>query len=278
MTMIFKLSTTALALAFLLTGGSGSEPRSGPVRSFTVALRWEAVSAPAVGRGLALNEYDDLTWARRVLIETPDGVRLVLTRTDKPRDGSAVYEIREEASGWQASLREVSGLTLSSTNEMGNQPLIVGKWLEREYPLRLRLDAPGVPGAELATTTRDEDALGRLAEQLGEQGRRAALVAGAPAGLRPALGFLQSIQAAGAAGEVELYWNIVSLLVKAFSADQVQGRTPYHGMRWELTSPDWQKGTRLTRPKELDFTRHFRSLPAHDPLATRHVGEAGGGR
>jgi len=49
-------------------------------------------------------------------------------------------------------------------------------------------------------------------------------------------------------------------------------------VRWELTSPDWQKGTRLTRPAELDFTRHFRPVPAHDPLATRHVGEAGGGR
>ncbi len=256
-----------LAAALLTPGG----PPPAEVTSFALFIRWQSLDSDHVGRGITLDERAELVATHRLLAETPDGRRLVLTREASPTTGTLVFVLVDDATGWQARLTDVSGLLLRNTVEMGDAPLIAGKWLEKEYPRRLTFEAPGLAPSVLATDTRDETALQQVVFQV-SAGSRAAFAKAAPEGLRPAVGFLSSLLSSNVA-EVELFRPLLTMLADVYGADQVQGRLPFTGIRWSTIAAGSQRGTALVKTDEIAFAQGFRSLRPGDPLAGAHAAD-----
>ncbi|HYH47111.1 MAG TPA: hypothetical protein VEG34_15630 [Thermoanaerobaculia bacterium] len=255
-----------LLAAALLTSGGAPPP---DVTSFALFMRWQSLDSDHAGRGITLDERADLVATHRLLAETPDGRRLVLTREASPTTGSLDFVLVDDATGWKARLTEVSGLLLRNTVEMGDAPLIAGKWLAKEYPRRLTFKAPGLAPSVVATDTRDETALQQVVFKVSAESR-AGFAKAAPEGLRHAIGFLSSLLSSNIA-EVELFRPLLTVLAEVYGADQVQGRLPFTGTRWSTVAAGSQRGTALVKPDEIAFAQGFRSLQHGDPLAGVHA-------
>src|SRR5689334_11370907 len=71
-----------------------------------------------IGSALVVSQWPRQTALRRILLRTPGGGRLVLTRVQRPAEGISTLRLEDDPSGWTMTLSERSELKFDDVEEM----------------------------------------------------------------------------------------------------------------------------------------------------------------
>ncbi len=206
----------------------------------------------------------------RVLLETPAGRRLVLTKEHFALDGVVRYRIADDELGWWAELTEESGLVFDNIEQLAQPTEVVRHLLKEDSSTTLTLRASGLSDFEWATSLWDEAKHDDLFEQLDFEGRGEQLLRAMPRSTRSAVGMLAKLLAADDADTSlaefrALVRTVMAALERYEEASEL--RRLRGGGAWEVAERTAKAGILIEDETAAQFVAAFNEVPARDPLS-----------
>lgn len=284
--MRFPSSILALVLAAgapWLALSTTAEQGPPSVQGLTLLERWETADAPAQARVISSIESSCLQRVERLLVEVPEAGRVLLEQRKMPQEGRRVWRFVDDASGWSATLLQVSGVRreIRSPADHGDVLATVDSHLEAEQPVTWRFEADGVGAFELSSTTRDSSLDHAFVRRATYQDRHQALAASVPREALPRLKFLESALGSenGSGTAIGSYAPLIHVLTGLLAQSEGVDWTNVPTEEWQIvvSKPEGHRGTLLKHGELLEMARGFESLDApEDPLHGLHAPVGGG--
>lgn len=242
-------------VAWVATAGGYDQPAG-----FHREIRWESSASSA--RGILLWEHSAPGAVKRVLIETPGGRHLVLTKALFVRAGVKREEILDVETGWKSELTrrsEFRAATLSDYFDRVFDEHVPGPGKEIELGLQTSngIDYSATVPMESQPSAEYAAFAGLLREHLDEDSPRPF-----PAGVREALAFLNAaFERSGSDSR-----GIIEILSKAFNPSAVGADTS-----WRQIDGRIHNGLGLEDPGLVAFASRFSSVDPEAPLPSGTV-------
>jgi hypothetical protein len=225
-------------------------------------------SRPGVlGSALVVSQWPRQTALRRILLQTPEGGRLILTKVQHPTQGMSLLSLEDDPSGWTMTLTERSELTFDDIEETLDPGRLSARWKKASYRSDWTLVAPGMAPLILRSTTGDVSLGSQLAEAIHAQGQGEAVRGAMPPSLLEEIEFLGALldnrQCVGSFLEFEPLDSVLRSL-GAVPGGLARG---YGSLQWEPVTAMRQRGVVLETGLAHEFARGFRSLDSVRPLS-----------
>lgn len=255
----------------LLTAALGSLG-AGPLLSATGAaydrptayhreVSWAAANEDQVVNGLFFFQSSQKGLAARVLVASPEGRRIVLTKVLLAESGRDRIRLLDDSTGWWLEVEKKYGVGASGLWEFLRK---LESWLEPESGHRIAYVLRSSDGMELTTTLavveRSDLEHRGLVASLDEANLSSALQDQMPEGLVEAVLFLDGaleIVAADAKTPIGILAGI---------AAREMGESAYRAVSWTENEAPLQKGLLVQDPESRRFADGFRSISGAEPL------------
>lgn len=263
---------TSLALLALLwaprVAADGDAGAMNGLSQMSRLLAWEAYPAHELETAEALvvvHRQDDRELSV-ALVEVPSSHRWILSRQYFFKEGIAILQIADDASGWWIRLTERSSLKFKHVDDLSRPAKVAELFVDNPLTVTLEIEGTGWHTPFTVSSRLDDEGLyPKLFEQADFEGRTAGIIAGMPTATRSSLRALASLIRSKERDAVfDHFPNLLKILTATLDRHDGEGvGLHYRGTEWMASRFSGSAGKTLA-DDELAFIARFRSVP-QDP-------------
>lgn len=279
MTALIRLAAGLLVLLTPPASRSTRDQEEARHSGYSERVVWQRADAADAAEGLFLLAADNRGMVSRLLVETPGGNRIILTKAIDAINGLERVSWRDDETGWW----------LEVTKNLGFQSSDLHEFFATVHD-QLRADAGKMIGVRLRTRgsidlTRDvrvgdqTETHAAIVDVLRREGLADKLAVEVPTRMTEAVRFLDSaIQVPGIVGPGEdtPHGYDMRSVVDVLAAVIPKRRTAvsYDGNRWTERTEDRQRGLVISTDTAVKFTKRFRAIAKpEEPLADSRLAD-----
>ena len=267
--------TVMLAAVFVTLVGM-SESKAGATRDYPWGIRESIQWRNADGKmaeSLTVTEYSAERAVTRMIVEAPNGQKLILTYEVSPQKGESSARIETQNRAWFVQLEKVSEMKLDSMDDYFKPASYAEKFRQEDRRVTFAVKAQGIETFEFSLSEWDDLQAHKLYNGLQHADRIEALVRLIDSDLKDALRFLwEASRPVDCHGGMLPFSPLAELMYMAFDHDRTGFPTkdPPERQSWVPETSGVRKGTSLEDAHELDFAERFSCVNSSAPLLGYH--------
>ncbi len=271
--MIIRATSITVVFFLTLIGAihSGVDPTLENPWGLRESIQWKSAKGGSA-EALAITEYSSDRAITRMLVEAPNGQRLVLTYKVFPTKGESLARVQSEDSDWFVQLRKKSGVKLDSMADYFQPASFAEKFREGDGRIFLTFESARTDPFEMIASEWNDQHVSRFYNGLQEGGRLESLVQAVDLESREALRFLWAASRPNDChGGLLPFSQLAELVVKVLDAESSHpSENKQEIEKWTPETLGLTKGTSLEAEQELGFAKRFPSVVATAPLFGYH--------